>query len=192
MSDTNSVEMVPKEQLERARRNLCSKIVAVLVQSMAETNTTCEQIDKRLGRPPGHTQNYVLSLMNFAPHQMKDLAYLAEAMGAEVDIGVQRVIPQRPLVNRHIPIEDIDQFVWLFRSREQWDQLDPYTLVEVMDGETTFHIGPKFSFNEDHVLRWKLCKPFETPEPVDKPKVEPEAYGEEETNSNTSPAIQPG
>ena len=158
---TDSSEIIPKEQLERARRHLCAKLVSVLVKTMAETNSSFSQIDRRLGGDPGHTEKYLLGLMHFDAHQFKDLAYLAEAMGAEVDIGIERLIPQRPLVNRHIPIEDIEQYIWLFQSKKEWDDLDPYTLVEIMDGETIFHIGPKFSFNEEYVLRWKLYKPFE-------------------------------
>ena len=157
---TDKLETIPSEQLELARRRLCAEVASTIIRSMAESNTTFEQADSRLGRAPGFTKGYIVNLITFEHGMMKEIAYVAEAMNVRVEIGMERIVPERPLVNRHIPISDIEEYNWLFQTKEEWDALDPYTLIEVMDATTTFHIGPKLSFNEEYVLRWKLFKPF--------------------------------
>lgn len=87
-------ERIPEESLVVARLRLKRRVAACIVTAMAETGTSVEQIEHRLGRSPGYVWRYLRNLIseNGSGGRLDALSEIMFAMGCEIKMSITRTI----------------------------------------------------------------------------------------------------
>jgi len=86
-SEAGRAEPIPREELERARRRLSRHVAAMIVEAMAETDTSLEQLDVRLAQGPGTAGRWLSGLINCTSSDLDLISDMCLAMGAEPRIS---------------------------------------------------------------------------------------------------------
>jgi cyanate lyase len=92
MSET--VERIPEETLAAARLKLKRRLAALIIQVMAETGMTYEDIEARIGERKGFVKRYINALIDGTSKTMDEACDLATAMDAEIVVSMQRLFRQ--------------------------------------------------------------------------------------------------
>lgn len=95
-----SVDRIPQEKLEAARRRLKRRIAAQIIWAMAEEDVTFEDIDARLGTDGSFgrdTRQYVHDLIEGRGAALDPVSDLCLAIGREPIVTIRK-IPAEPAV----------------------------------------------------------------------------------------------
>lgn len=89
-------DRIPVEVLERARRKLARHVASLLVHLMSEEDVDCAELDTRLGKKPGTTQDWLLGMINGARKDLDTISDMAVAMNREITFSVRRYVYESP------------------------------------------------------------------------------------------------
>lgn len=83
---------IPQEELNRAHRRLCRRIAAVLIRTMADTDTDLETIAARLDQPISQVRGHLRLLVDGKSRRdtLDFIAVFAFAMGGEFEFSITR------------------------------------------------------------------------------------------------------
>lgn len=90
MLKPSSTTTMPRELLRKARRKLCRRVGAAIVERMAETDTSFTVMAARLGRREKQVRGWLMRLLDGRSVKLNVIADMCTSMGCELSWGIQK------------------------------------------------------------------------------------------------------